>query len=68
MAGIVLVTKPSFIFLNETNTLSKGSWIPANATKDWRDLYEKDILFLFDLKSKYNSKMISIHIFQPIKF
>ena len=66
MAGIVLVTKPSFIFQNETNTLLNGSWIKANATKDWRDLYEKDMLFLFDLKSKWNSKMISLLIFQPI--
>ena len=55
MAGIVLVTKPSFIFQNETNTLLNGSWIKANATKDWRDEYEKGIFFLFDLKSKCKS-------------
>ena len=63
MAGIVLVTKPSFIFQNETNTLLNGSWIKANATKDWRDEYEKGIFFLFDLKSKCKSKIISFHIF-----
>ena len=66
MAGIVLVTKPSFIFKNETNTLLKGSWIQANATKDWRDQYDKGIFFLFDLKSKCKSKMSSLHIFQFI--
>ena len=55
MAGIVLVTKPSFIFQNETNTLLNGSWIKSNATKDWRDEYEKGIFFLFDLKSKCKS-------------
>ena len=55
MAGIVLVTKPSFIFQNETNTFSNASWIKANATKDWRDEYEKGIFFLFDLKSKCKS-------------
>ena len=63
MAGIVLVTKPSFIFQNETNTLLNGSWIKSNATKDWRDEYEKGIFFLFNLKSKCKSKMISLHIF-----
>jgi len=51
MAGILLVTKPSFIFQNETNTLLNGSWIKANATKDWRHDYEKGIFFLFDLKT-----------------
>ena len=68
MAGIVLVTKPSFIFKNETNTLLKGSWIQANATKDWRDQYDKGIFFLFDLKSKCKSKMSSLHIFEPIMY
>ena len=63
MAGIILVTKPSFIFQNETNTLLNGSWIKANATKDWRDEYEKGIFFLFDLKSKSKSKMISLYIY-----
>ena len=63
MAGIVLVTKPSFIFQNETNTLLNGSWIKSNATKDWRDEYEKGIFFLFNLKSKCKSKMISLLIF-----
>ena len=40
MAGIVLVTKPSFIFQDIEDVLLKGSWIKANATKDWRDQYE----------------------------
>ena len=63
MAGIILVTKPSFIFQNETNTILNGSWIKANATKDWRLDYEKGTFFLFDLKSKCKSNMISQHIF-----
>ena len=52
MAGIVLVTKPSFIFQDIEDVLLMGSWIKANATKDWRVEYEKDIFFLFDLRSK----------------
>ena len=63
MAGIVLVTKPSFIFQDIQDILLKGSWINANATKDWRDQYEKDIFFLFDLKSRCKSKMISLHLY-----
>ena len=65
MAGIVLVTKPSFIFQDIEDVLLKSSWIKANATKDWRDQYEKNIFFLFDLKSKWISKMISLNIYQP---
>ena len=53
MSGIVLVTKPSFLFPADSNVILKNSWIKVNNTQNWRNEYEKGIFFLFDLKSKF---------------
>ena len=55
MAGIVLVAKPSFLFLNNDHIVLHGSCVGANTSNDWRNEYEKGTFFFFDLRSKFYS-------------
>ena len=57
MAGIALITKPSFLFLDNDNGILKSTWTKANDSTDWRKEYAKGIFFLFDLKSKYGANL-----------
>merc|ERR1712242_650872 len=51
MAGIVLITKPSFLFPDNNNDVLKSAWMKTNVSTDWRDEYKKGIFFQFDLKT-----------------
>ena len=62
MAGIVLVTKPSFLFPGINFGVLNSSWIVQNETKNWRNQYAIGNFFFFDLKSK---QTLLIERFQP---
>jgi len=51
MAGIALITKPSFLFPDNDNGILKSTWTKANDSTDWRKEYAKGIFFLFNLKT-----------------
>ena len=53
MAGIVLVSKPSFLFLKDDHIALNASRVGANSSNDWRNEYEKGAFFFFDLRSKF---------------
>ena len=52
MAGIVLVTRPSFIFPDDTDVMLNESWIRTNTSNELRNLYQDGNFFIFELRSK----------------
>ena len=52
MAGIVLVTRPSFIFPDDTDVVLNESWIRTNTSNELRNLYQDGNFFIFELRSK----------------
>ena len=54
MAGIVLVTKPSFLFADNDHLVLNGSWVGNNISNNWRKQYEEGTYFFFDLRSKFH--------------
>ena len=51
MAGIVLVTKPSFLFNYNDGVFSNESWAESNISYDWRKGFEENIFLWFDPRS-----------------
>ena len=49
MAGIVLVTKPSFLFADNDHLVLNGSWVGNNISNNWRKQYEEGINLYFSL-------------------
>ena len=52
MAGIILVTKPSFIFPDDENVSLKETWIRTNTSNELRKMYQDGKFFIFELRSK----------------
>ena len=53
MAGIVLVTKPSFLFPDNINVVSNETWIRTSNSSDLRNMYQNGNFFIFEFRSKY---------------
>ena len=51
MAGIVLVTKPSFIFPDDDNVALNGTWMRTNTSNELRNMYQTGNYFVFELRS-----------------
>ena len=54
MAGIVLVTKPSFIFPDDDNVALNGTWMRTNTSNELRNIYQNGKFFVFELRSMYS--------------
>ena len=64
MAGIVLVTKPSFLFPDNINVIANETWIRTSSSSDFRNMYQNGNFFIFEFRSKYlNTYYIYLHQF-----